>query len=177
MMRPRSFISGLMLLLSANLALADEKPVQEYAMKTAYLYNFAQLAEWPSALEETGDSTFNLCVYGTDDWGSALELLRGKAVNGRRLQVRKIEQPAELRQCHVLFVGEGDGRRGERLLDGARGLPILTVTDSGRTRDAMLSINAEKQRLVFEANLDIARNARIRLSSKLLRLAGRVVGQ
>lgn len=177
MMLFRTFISGWMLLLPACFAFAGEKAVQEYTMKAAYLYNFAQLSEWPTLAATEASQSFNVCVSGTDDWGGSLELLRGKTVDGRMLEVRKVAYPGDVRQCQVLFVGEGDGRRGERLIDSARGLPILTVTDDGRVRDAMLTVSSENQRLVFEVNLELVRSAQLRMSSKLLRLAARVVGQ
>lgn len=176
-MRVGALISAGTLMLQACLAAAGENVVKEYTMKAAYVYNFAQLAEWPSSVGNDKASPFSVCVSGTDDWGGSMELLQGKTIDGRALDVRRVATSDEVRQCQVLFIAEGDGRRGERLIDGARGQPILTVTDDGRIRDAMLTISSEKQRLVFEVNLEMVRGAQLRLSSKLLRLATRVVGQ
>jgi hypothetical protein len=174
-MRYRAFCSGWFLLLAVSLAFAGEVPVREYAMKTAYLYNFAQLAEWPPSTAEKGGLAFNLCVFGTEEWGDAFGLLRGKEVNGRPLLIRNVVLPTEVRECHILFVGEGDRRRGDRLLDGARGLPILTVTDDVGMRDAILIVIRDKQRLAFEVNMVSLRSTNLQLSSKLLRLAVSIV--
>ena len=43
---------------------ADEQP--EYRLKTAFIYNFIMLTEWPA---ETG-STMQLCIQGADPFGS-----------------------------------------------------------------------------------------------------------
>lgn len=164
-----------LLLLPASLWGA-EQAVPEYAMKTAYLYNFAQLAEWPSGGDSGKNPDFRICTYGTEAWGNALEILASKKVSGRTVRLLPIQEAAEARQCDLLFIGEGDPRRSAGLIGGVRGLPVMTVTDTPRI-DAMLTIVNDERRLAFEVNLGYARESQLRLSSKLLNLARRVVGQ
>jgi len=59
--------------------------VPEYTMKAAYLYNFALLTTWPTT--SPFGASFNLCLYGQDDFGPALDVLNGKEVNGQRVQL------------------------------------------------------------------------------------------
>ena len=63
------------------------------------------------------------------------------------------------------------------MLEAVQGLPVLTVADSaGAARQgAALNMNVVLGRVTFEANLEAARNARLNLSSKLLRLATEVI--
>jgi hypothetical protein len=158
-------------------AWAGEQPkaVPEFTMKAGYLYNFAQLTEWPS-LPGGSEEPFNLCVYGEGELSYALESLRGRRVNRRPLHLLHVMDTTEAKQCHVLFVGEGEAGQGGRLLASLRGAPVLTVTDDpGIARSgAMLVIVPEARRLAFEVNVGLARHSQLKFSSKLLALARKV---
>jgi hypothetical protein len=149
------------------------KAVPEFIMKAAYLYNFAQLTEWPDG----GNETFNLCVYGTYEIDAALEALRGKTINRRPLRLVRVTDAAEAQQCQLLFVGEGESGPGSRLFGKLQGTPVLTVTDDPRMNRsaAMLILFPEARRLAFEASVDLAKRSRLKFSSKLLGLARRVI--
>lgn len=153
------------------------KAIPEYTMKAAYLYNFAQLTDWPS-LSATGRETFNLCIHGQDEVAVALEAMRGRVIAGHPLKSVRLSDPSEARQCDLVYIGESDGPRGNHLMEAVRGSPVLTVTDDPRVAryGAMLLIVQEGRRLTFNVNLDAARQSQIKFSSKLLRLANRVSG-
>ncbi|MFZ2267256.1 MAG: YfiR family protein [Azonexus sp.] len=171
-------LAGLLSWISAARADDTAKAVPEYAMKAVYLYNFAQLTEWP-ATSASGRESFNLCVVGPDEIVAALEPLRGRMVNQQRLRLLRVTESSEARQCQMLFVAEDSGVQGIRLLDALRGTTVLTITDDPRAAraGAMLVILAEGRRLAFNVNLDAARLGQLRFSSKLLHLANRVVGE
>lgn len=156
-------------------ARADDAPkaVPEYTMKAAYLYNFAQLTEWPDG----GSETFNLCIYGTSELDAALESLRGRTINRRPLRLVRVADATEAQQCQLLFVGEGESGPGSRLFGKLQGTPVLTVTDDPRMARAaaMLVLVPEARRLAFEASVDLAKRSRLKFSSKLLGLARRVI--
>ena len=52
----------------------------EYAVKAAYLYNFAKYVEWPSAVFTRPDAPMAICIVGENPFGAALSALAGKAV-------------------------------------------------------------------------------------------------
>jgi hypothetical protein len=158
-----------------NMAAAQSSgAVPEYAMKAAYLYNFSLLTSWPSQ----SSGTFNLCVFGQDDFGPSLETLQGKAVDGQQMRVLRINRPEDAKQCQVVFIGDVEPKRLARLMAVIDHAPVLTITDEKRLQnDAMIFLAAENQRLVFEVNAETTRRANLAFSSKLLRLAKRVVMQ
>lgn len=180
-MMPRVlFLLGIMLSLGFPVRGSTEealRAVPEYTMKAAYLYNFAQLTDWPEY--STADGAFNLCIYGHDDFGSALSTLRGKTINMQELRLRRVTDVADARLCHLLFVGDSEGARGARLLEALRTEAVLTVTDNSQIAlaGAILLIRTDDQRLSFDVNLDAAKRAHLKFSSKLLRLAKRVTGE
>jgi hypothetical protein len=151
------------------------KAVPEFTMKAAYLYNFAQLTEWPT-LPESSAEPFNLCVYGEGELSYALELLRGRMINRHPLRLLRVMDAAEAKPCHLLFIGEGEVGQGGRLLTSLKGAPVLTVTDDLKLArsGAMLVIIPEARRLAFEANVGLARHSQLKFSSKLLALARKV---
>ena len=57
--------------------------VPEYTMKAAYLYNFALLTTWPVA-DSAVDKGFNLCFYGQDEFGPALDKLNAKMSTAKK---------------------------------------------------------------------------------------------
>lgn len=153
------------------------KAVPEYTMKAAYLYNFAKLTDWPA--DPGPGSAFNLCIFGQNEFGPALDVLRGKTVNDRQLRLRHITDIADAQYCQLLFVGDYEGAHGARLFESLRTMAVLTVTDNDKISraGAMLLIRTAEQRLSFDVNLDAATRAQLKFSSKLLRLANKVTGK
>jgi hypothetical protein len=171
-------ILGLSLGSGAAQAEGARAAVPEYTMKAAYLYNFAQLTDWP-VQPGVSDEVFSLCLFGSDEMLQALEPLRRKTIGGQGVRVQRITEASEARQCKVVYVGEGESNRGARLLEALRGLPILTVTDDPQAMraGAVMLIIPEERRLTFEVNLGQARRSQLKLSSKLLGLARRIDGE
>lgn len=152
--------------------------VPEYALKAAYLYNFAQLTDWPMAMGGP-DEPFDVCIFGQDDLYSALEGLRGSQVKGHPVRAVRIAEVAEARQCRLVFIGNAESMRGVHMQDSLRGQPVLTVTDDTKIwqAGAIIMIVSEQRRLSFEVNMMQARRSRLKFSSKLLRLAKTVIGE
>lgn len=148
---------------------ASADPIPEYAMKAAYLYNFALFTEWPAL----PDDNLNLCVLGKDPFGTALDAVEGKPVRGLRLTVNRIGKTGSIEHCQILFLRETEGVNIRRLLADLEEAPVLTVTDNDSLMQAgvMIGMTIENKHLTFDINAEAARRAHLSLSSKLLRLA------
>ncbi|MCP5159565.1 MAG: YfiR family protein [Gammaproteobacteria bacterium] len=162
------------LLLSGN-AWAVE--FDEYAVKAAYLYNFAKFVEWPPGSFSTTDAPLSICIAGDDPFDNKLEMLSGKVVEGHPVEVRHIPAATGFERCHVLFIGRVEQKRFKTLLARLGRLPILTVSDIDDFAQAggMIGLIETEQRIRFDINLDAANQANLKLSSHLLKLA-RVMG-
>lgn len=148
------------------------RSVPEYEMKAAYLYNFALLTSWPGTLS----GPFHVCVFGQDEYAAALEVLQGKSVGRQPIQVVYLNQSEDAQKCQVVFLSDLEPKRAERLWATLRDTSALTVTDDKRLQtDAMIYLESDNRRLVFEVNMAPAKRAELTLSSKLLRLAKRVI--
>ena len=63
------------------------QPIEENAMKAAFVYNFISFTEWPAdALRE--DKTVNLCVNAESSMATALSVIKGKKAGRMSLNLR-----------------------------------------------------------------------------------------
>jgi YfiR/HmsC-like len=152
---------------------AANEGLPEYRLKAAFLYNFALFTEWPS---EVGN-TLNLCIYGSDPFGSEIDGLEGRAVRERHIAVHRLTRMESLKGCQIVFIAASATSNLPQVIASLRGAVTLTVADSPGAADqgVALNMNVVMGRTTFEANLEAARSAKLVLSSKLLGLATRVL--
>jgi hypothetical protein len=133
------------------------------------LLNVLKFVEWPGALP--GGPALQACALGAPRFAAALaSAAQGGAVP---LVVREVRTPAGLAGCQFAIVGP-DFREGlESLAERLTSQGVLTVSDTEGFGAAGVLVNFVLQgdRVRFEVNLEAARRAGLRFSSKLLRLA------
>ena len=176
MIAPRSllpvwllFVTGLMAGVGPSPARAQSATAPE--LKAVLVLNFARFATWP---EIGPDAAIQLCVFGDDRVADALSVaVRGQSIGGRGLQVSKLSAGASPRACQLLFVGAPELRLAAPLLESARTLPVLTVSDGARFSQStgMIELFADAGRMRFAINIDAIARSRLSLSSRLLGLA------
>jgi len=136
-------------------------------LKAAFLYNFALFTSWPAP----SPTAITLCVMGRDELGSAFDALANKQIDGKPVQVRRIESVADAKVCQVLFVPESSGGALASIARGLQTQPVLVVTEMPAPDASMIVLETEGSRLAFSVNLLRVKAAGLELSSKLLRLA------
>jgi hypothetical protein len=171
-------LSCFMLLLvsfGAPRTLAQDVP--EADLKAAFLYNFTKFVEWPTEAFAREDSPFIVGIYGDDEFVSTLRtLLHDKKAHGHSFEVRKLSSPQDAKTCQILFFRDSETRKFSQIYDTIKKLPILTVGEGSEFLDAggMFALFFEDKQLRFEVNPAPAENAKLSVSSKLLRLARKV---
>lgn len=145
----------------------------EYAVKAAYLYNFAKFVEWPSEAFASDDAPLWICIAGANPFGDALAMLSGKRVENHPVEVRHLPTMTGLDRCHIVFIGRIEQGQFKTVLAKLARLPVLTVSDIGDFARAggMIGLVEAGQRIRFDINLTTARQANLKLSSQLLKLA------
>lgn len=152
----------------------------EYLAKANYLANFPSFVEWPPQGLPAGKSPFLVCVFGDFSFGTSLaESTRGALFQERRVEIRWVRKPQELAACQIVFVSRSEKKDYNRALDAVRGRMILTVGETPDFLDAggMLSFSGQQSTIQFDVNLGAAKAAQLKISSRLLALARRVVNQ
>jgi hypothetical protein len=156
---------------------ARAQAAREYDVKAAFLYNFTKFVEWPASAFDDERETLKLCVLGENPFGDALQAVVGEEVAGHRITVVRSEAISRPSRCHVLFVGRSERSRLPQILPEVRNAPVLTVADSPGflEQGGMINFVLEGTKVRFEVNQGAAEREGIKISSKLLQLAKRVL--
>jgi len=153
---------------------------EEYRVKAAFIFHFAQLVDWPAEKQEGSDHSLVLCTLGQDPFQGLLEdTVAGKAIGNRILRIRHLGQPEEMQACQIVFLGRAQSKRIPTLVSILHQAPVLTVGETAGFLDAggMIDFLLEDNKVRFEVNLDAAESADLKIGSRLLVLAERVVGE
>lgn len=148
---------------------------EEYQIKAAFIFHFAQLVDWPEAASDS----VAICTLGTDPFQGALErTVAGKAIGNRTIQVRHLKQVEETTGCHILFLSKSQTKQIPVLLADLHNAPVLTVGETPGFLGAggMICFVLQDNNVRFQINLDAARSAGLKIGSRLLVLAQSVVG-
>lgn len=172
----KDVLASILLALSTLLAAvpASPAPVDEYAVKAAFLYNFAKFVEWPDSAFAGHPETHRFCVYGSDLFAPAvLQELEKKVVQGRRVVILHPTQPQDLAACQIVFLRRGEDARLPEVLSAVGKLPVLLVGEEEgfAQRGGMINFVVEQEHVRFEINRRTAAAAGLEVSSRLLGLA------
>jgi hypothetical protein len=154
---------------------AHTQDVTEPSLKAAFIYNFAKFTEWP-ADGLPAAAAFNACVLGDQAIGDALERgVKGRTLSSHTIRVLRVQIDGPLRTCHLLFVSGVTAMQIAAIAANVRGMPVLTIGDSDDfSRLGIAHIFVENGKMRFNLNIEIAKQSRLQLSSKLLALAAHV---
>jgi hypothetical protein len=179
--RGRGLLLALALLAAAPgpPAFGGDLEAEEYKVKAAFLFNFVKFVDWPEAAFADAYAPVVLAVLGDDPFGDSLDKLQGRTVKGRPVAIRRAASLKALGRFHVLFVSSAERFDLVSVLSAAEAMGALTVGDARgfRKMGGAIELVRSDDRIAFEVNLDAARRARLKISSKLLGLAKVVSGE
>jgi|RhiMethySRZTD1v2_1073278.scaffolds.fasta_scaffold04556_12 uncharacterized protein DUF4154 len=160
--------------LSGVVGLAQD--VTEPSLKAAFIYNFAKFTEWPADVL-AGSTPFTACVLGDAPIGDALERsVKGRQLVGHVIAVQRVAPDGPLKSCHLLYISGLKAAQIAGIVDAIKGAPVLTISDVDdfARMGGIAHVFVENGKMRFDLNLELAKRARLQLSSKLLVLAARV---
>ena len=160
----------------AGQALAEEslyKATVEHEVKAAFIHNFTKFIDWPSEAFETKDSPFRIGILGKGFIDKSLIDLTGKKTQKRLLEVSRVKNPNEFSQFHVIFVNSSENGRLKSILQTFKGAGILTIGDMPgfAERCGVINFYLKSGKVRFEINVEASHQEKLKISSKLLRLA------
>jgi len=138
------------------------------ALKAEVVYRLMMFVTWP-AERETPERGLQVCTLGDGSVDSALQGLSGRPIRQLTVVARRLQRPEQFAGCHLLYVAGPQPALRAALGDA----PVLLVSDAAGMLDhgAMINLQVEDGRIVFDVELDAARRAGLVISTKLLRLA------
>ena len=176
----------LVLVVSMNPAWAESDRSQEYKVKAAFLYNFIKFVEWPK--EKIADSnSITIGIVGENPFGKAFEPLKDKQIKDKNVVIKQFKGMEEskpsserieaLKRCHVLFVCRSEAKHLGEIIKSIKGHSVLTVGDVEGFLESGGIINflMEDEKVQFEIHNEAAKQAKLDIRSKLLRLAKRTI--
>ena len=189
----------LMLPASAVLVPAETKPAapesREYKIKAAFLYNFLKTCEWPAEVADTKTEPYRIGLVGEDLFGDSFKPVEGQQVRGKKIEIHHLkgfgryslneqgvpDVPREdlkaIQSCQILFICKSEKAFVADILTVTRNSPILTVSEVDEFLESggMINFLPEATKGDFEVSLVALEEGRLKISSKLLRIAKRVV--
>jgi hypothetical protein len=168
----------LALLFSLPALAQTEGRAAEIQIKAAFLYKFGGFVEWPPKAFAEPDAPFIIGVLGADILAGELEqLVSGRTVHDRRVAVRRLRRSDSLAGLHVLFVGQSEDARLPEILQAARGQAVLLVTESegALAQGSMINFVTVADKVRFDVALPPAERGQLKISSRLLGVARRVI--
>lgn len=168
-------------------ARANSASDREHQVKAAFLYNFINFVEWPKDKLAEEDTVITIGIIGKDPFGKAFEPIKNKKVKGKKVIVRRFgsykelkgssEQIKSVRQCHILFICSSEKENLKEVIGIVENHSVLTVGDmkSFLESDGIINFLMEDNKVRFEVNKTAAERAKLKIRSKLLRLAKRVI--
>jgi len=168
---------------TAAFSVEPQPAFREHEVEAVFLYNFGKFVSWPESAFAGAKSPFVIGLVGRSEVGEFLKkTARDGEVRGRRLEIREIgtsdEQStiAEMGRCHVLFIGRSSSEALPKIIAKLAREPVLTVSDTPGFADigGVIGFVVGEKKVALEFDLAAAKAARLKLSSKLLRV-GRIV--
>jgi hypothetical protein len=162
-------------LIACNTAIAsaDQQKPGEYQIKALFLYNFLNFVDWPADSSFYSSPTINVCIIGDDPFAEALDDIRSETVKGKKLAIRFYRSSDEPEGCHLIFIPASETKHAGHILKTVRGTNVLTVADTVEVarQGAIIGFFIDQQKVRFAINIEAARRASLKISSKLLKLA------
>lgn len=157
-----------------SIAPATAAMAQERSVKAAFVVKFVAYVEFESAAP---GAPLVIGVVGDERVGRELARVAAHSGGGRAIAVKMLAPHQPLAGVHVLFIGGAAAESAPGLLRSAAERGVLTVTefDAGLREGSVINFRLVDERVRFEVSLAAADKARLKLSSRLLSVAYRVL--
>jgi hypothetical protein len=181
--RLRAWARPDVLLLTALLAAvgigASARAADRAELEAAIVYNILLFVDWPADAAPAPGAPLVLCVDPDSALALPLRSLNGRAVRGARLEVRELTPSAAAQGCNALFVGAFATHATVTRHAVPKGAPVLVIDDldppPSSGAPAAIHLENADGRIAFDVNLAAAHDSRLQISSRLLRLARKVI--
>ncbi len=147
--------------------------IEEAELKAAIIFNILMFVDWPAEAQPETGGPLGFCMVGADaGLHSALKALNDRPIRGYRFEVRDSIPADAARPCHAAFIDSSDRQRQASLRWlGQSGVLVFSDDAQAPPDAAAVVLQRAGNKIAFDVNLQAVRQARLQVSSKLLRLA------
>jgi hypothetical protein len=161
-------------------AFAQSEPqAPEPRVKAAFLFKFGSYVEWPSGTFASATAPFTIGVMDADALADELAtVVAGRSMDGRPVVVRKLRDGDPIAGLNILFIGKAVNGKLAGILSPMKGRPTLAVTESEGALElgSMINFVIVDGKVRFDISLDPAAAGSLKISSRLLAVARKVMG-
>ncbi|VAW59230.1 hypothetical protein MNBD_GAMMA08-631 [hydrothermal vent metagenome] len=168
-------IAGLLICLSSghlSAAIAQYQTEEERLFKAAFIYNFAKFTSWPKSYQNKNNK-LTLCTLGKNELTNDLKRLGGKTVKGRQVVIKEIEKKYPVENCQMLYIANVGKNNYINVIKKLKHKPVLTISDLNgfAKKGGVIQFYRKQGKTRLIINLNVARQAGLKISSRLLILA------
>lgn len=144
---------------------------QNYQLHSVFIYSFTRYVQWP---DEYNKGDFEIVVLGDSPITEELQkLAQAKKVGDRSIKVTRINSPAEIKKCNILFV---PADKSALLADviakvGANSIMVATEQPGLGLKGSAINFITKDGKLAFEMNQAVMNKQKLKASNELTRLA------
>jgi hypothetical protein len=163
--------------LAVALLHAPAQAVERSELEAAIVYNILLFVEWPPQANPPPGGPLVLCVDPGSRVSTPLKSLAGRRVRSYRLELHELAANESARSCHALFVDSASRLPAAAQRRALRGAPVLVIGDepAGADEPSTIRLDDAAGRIAFDVDLAQARASGLQISSRLLRLARKVI--
>ncbi|MCP4582230.1 MAG: YfiR family protein [candidate division Zixibacteria bacterium] len=165
------------LLFGRNSYAQQDKPT-EYHVKAVFLYNFANFVKWPEKAFSSKTDPIIIGVFGKNPFGEALDrIVDDEYVDERPIVIKYSESTEELSSCHILYIATFDKELLALILGKVNNTNILTVGEVEKFTGlgGIIGFVMEENKVQFDINMKAAEKANLKVSSKLQKVARKII--
>ncbi len=141
----------------------------ERAVRAAYVFNLTRYVDWPPETKEVV-----IGFWGNRNTAAVFQrMLDGRSIGSKIIRLVPIQQDKDSVGCNIIYFEDGPEKHASSMIDGSAGRNVLTIGETASfTRDGgMIALINVDEQIQIEVNLDVAQQAGIHISSRLLSLA------
>jgi len=167
----------LIALVFISLSATSDEISRVYLIKAAFIYNFTKFVIWPQQDAYSDAESFNVCILGDGRLTAAASTIQGKLVKGKVLQIKYITNAGGNGGCKIIFLAISNTERLQKALESIKGTSVLSVGDSSNFVDngGIIGLFVKNNKVRFDINQLAADDSGLKINSRLLELANRVI--
>ncbi len=152
----------------------NAEPPKSSEVKAVFIYKFLKFVEWPKTLEK---NEINICTIGEDEINNSMDIINSMKHEQKTINIYKKIKKEDIKNCSVIFIGKTEQKNLKEILGISVENSVLTVghEEGFIETGGIINFLIINNRVNFEINYKVAKESGIKISSKLLRTAKRVI--
>lgn len=144
---------------------------QSYKLHSLFIFSFTRYVQWP---DDYNSGDFEIVVLGESPIIDELKAMaQAKKVGDRMIKVTRVNSPAEIPKCHILFVAPSKSTQLQDVLSKVSNMPVLIVSEEAGlgAKGSIINFIEKDGKLAFELNQSAVARQKLKVSNELSRLA------